>query len=548
MSEGISRRSFLSGGVGLGLAGAALPGLLSACGGNAVVPTSAGKVVLPDDVPAKVPTPQEPGTSAGVRDGYWQYPSELVKSVHDTPGRGGSVTALVIAYVPPPTPLSQNQYWQQLNRNLGVSYQPIITAEGDFPTKLQTVMAASDLPDYILLTPTNATAHLIEFLEDKCEDLSPYLAGSAVKAYPNLANLGNFSWNTATYGGRIYGLPQPRGVFGSNLFILQNLADDAGMSQPKNVDDLERLMKELNQPKAGRWAMGAATLTNYNLSFFYQLFGVPNGWAVDRNGKFTADLETEAAREAIAYARRLFQDGVFHPDANNMTTVQAKDAFYAGQIASYLDGFSAYPSTWEQVALIKPDNKPRVMIPFGHSGGRGSYFFGTGSFGTTALKKAPKSRIEELLRIADYLAAPFGTEENFFLANGVEGVDFTRNAQGAPIVTSKGQTQNALSEGYITSGPSVNVNTQFPDFIRAIHQQEEQLVPLGVVNPTVGLYSETAEDRGSDLATLVDDQLSSIIAGRAPISSLTSLISNWKSQGGEQMRNEYQKSYETNHK
>jgi putative aldouronate transport system substrate-binding protein len=188
------------------------------------------------------------------------------------------------------------------------------------------------------------------------------------------------------------------------------------------------------------------------------------------------------------------------------------------------------------------------MIPFGHSGGKGSYYLGSGSFGTTALKKAPKKRIEELLRVANYLAAPFGTQENFFLTNGVEGVDFTRNSQGAPIATTKGPTQNALSQGYITSSPSVNVNTQYPDFIKAIHQQEQQLVPLGIPNPTIGLYSETAEDRGSDLATLVDDQLSSIIAGRAPISSLSTLIQNWRSQGGEQMRNEFQKSYEANHK
>lgn len=62
--------------------------------------------------------------------------------------------------------------------------------------------------------------------------------------------------------------------------------------------------------------MGAATNSMYNLGFFQQLFGAPNGWSVDKSGKFTSALETEATKEALAYLRQLVGFGVFHPQSN----------------------------------------------------------------------------------------------------------------------------------------------------------------------------------------------------------------------------------------
>jgi putative aldouronate transport system substrate-binding protein len=551
MSARISRRALLRRGAGLGLAGAALPGLLAACA-SALPGASEGTAGrLPGYLAAKVPKPDVAGNDQGLAAGYWHYPSQLVRSVPEVPGNGGEVTALVITYSPPPTPLPQNRYWQELNRRLGVNLQPEIVDEGDWQAKLPTVMAGNSLPDFILMS--GSVPDELAFLEDKCEDLTPYLAGDAVHRYPNLANIPTYSWIPTSLGGRLYGLPQDRGRMGDGLFIQQNLADQVGISQPRTTDELTRLLVGMTQPKQGRWGMGAAVDTIYNLDFFQQIFGAPNNWSVDGEGRFTSAVETEGTKEALAYMRQLFQKGIFHPDANNMTTDQAKNAFYGGQIASYLDGFSAFQTTWHAVAAVDPSFQTRVITPFADSGGRGRYYLGSGTFGVTALKKAPKSRIEELLRVADYLAAPFGTEEYYFINNGIEGVDYTLDAHGNPVITQLGQAEMTLPIGYgghdyITGPPWVYVDTQYPDFIRTVHQEIELQLPLGVADPSVGLYSATSAEQGATLAQLQVDQLSPIVAGRAPMSSYESFIQQWRSQGGDQMRKEYQEAYASEHR
>lgn len=240
---GLTRRSFLRWTAAGALAGTAGLEALTACTTASVHSSSTGgSVKLPTYVAAKIAKPDLPGNAQGVRNEYWHYPQDLVQSVKETPGRGGDVTALVIAYVPPPTPLGQNTYWQQFNQRLGVNFKPTIAAEADWNSKLQTVMAGNDLPDFMLLFPYGSVPHLLTFLQTQCQDLTEFLAGDAVKAYPNLANIPTQAWKVTTYDGRIYGLPQPRGAFGGNMFIHTNLADQAGEKwQPKTADDYMRL-------------------------------------------------------------------------------------------------------------------------------------------------------------------------------------------------------------------------------------------------------------------------------------------------------------------
>lgn len=541
---GLTRRSFL--GVGAGaLAGATLAPLVAACASEPTTGSAGATAALPSYVPAKIPKPDEPGNAQGVSNGYWHYPSQLIQSVHGTPGRGGTVTAFLITYTPPPTPLNQNTFWQDLNRRLGVNFQPSIAASSDYPDKLSALMASNQYPDYMLLT--GAVPNEFAFLEAKCQDLTEFLSGDAVRAYPNLANIPTHAWRNCMFEGRIFGLPQDRGVMANGIFIHQNLFDQVGTSQPRDLADFTRLMKDLTRPKQNQWALGAPAGTIYDSQLFYEVFGAPNVWSVDHQGRFTADIETEAAKEAVAYMRQLKQAGVFYPDANITNTVQCKDLFASGSFAAYLDGFSYYLGAWTTQATVDPKLNVGVLAPFGRNGGKGRYFLGAGSFGVTAMKKAPKGRIQELLRIANYMAAPFGTTEWMFMVNGVKDVDYTL-VDGTPVQTARGKQEMLLPFGYIVGGPVTYVSPQYPDYVKAVHAAQEEMVPLGVPNPAVGLYSNTYAEKGSTLLTLVDDRISAIVDGRSPMSDWGDFVRTWRTQGGDQMRREYEQEYEKSKK
>lgn len=172
---------------------------------------------------------------------------------------------------------------------------------------------------------------------------------------------------------------------------------------------------------------------------------------------------------------------------------------------------------------------------------------GSGSYGFFAIPTSVKSeaRITELLRILDWWAAPFGSEEYTFIVYGVEGLMFTRD--GDAPVPSTDTSVLSLSSGlnYMDQPLEINFYTPgFPDQARLAQRMQEEMIEGSVPDPTLGLYSPTDVSQGGNLTQLVHDTYSSIVVGRKPLSPLNDLKSEWKSQGGEQSRKEFQRALE----
>jgi putative aldouronate transport system substrate-binding protein len=548
-----SRREFLwvtAGGVVV--TAVAGPMLLEACtrAGGGTTTTNSAAVKLPTFVQFNGPPPDVAPKPNGVQAGWFTYPKKLVKSVKEAPLKGSQVTAQVPSFTNPPTPMASNAYWQEFNRQVGGTVTPNITSgNADYTAKVNTIMAGGDLPDYLHIPFSQGilnVPHLAEFLTAKCQDLTPYLSGDAVKDYPNLANLPTYAWKTAVIANAIFGLPVARSNFSnSHLFVQQNRLDQVGISQPKNADEFMQLMKQLTRPQQNQWGIGSHTnQPAFGIGFFQQLFRAPNNWKLGSNGKLTKDWEAEESKSAVAYVKQLYDAGVFLPGSANGSPTQAKVDYISGKMSSVMDTWSAYGGYWtralNQTAI--PGFKVRVMLPFGHDGGRPIYFSGTGGFGVAFMKKSSPDRVRELLRFANYLSAPFGTEEYLFQHSGVQGVHFNYDASGNPVQTSKGVAENQLNLGYVSSPPDVIYNSQTPtaDYVRTAHDQEEALAPLAVADPTIGLYSATAASKGATLNQAVIDRLNDIITGRAPISAYDEMVSSWKTNGGDTIRKEYQ--------
>ena len=60
------------------------------------------------------------------------------------------------------------------------------------------------------------------------------------------------------------------------------------------------------------------------------------------------------------------------------------------------------------------------------------------------------------------------------------------------------------------------------------------------IDPTSTLYSPTYASKGTVLNQMVSTQIGEIVLGRADISSYDQLVSDWKSQGGDQIRSEFE--------
>ncbi len=136
-----------------------------------------------------VPKPDLPGTPDGAEDAYTAYPTQRSTLNLPPPGKGGTLSAFVTTSVAPPKPLEQNPAWQEFNKRATIQLQLNISTITDASTKLPTIIAGNDLPDamYVPPGPIGITG-FPDFLAARCADLTPYLAGEAVKNYPALAN------------------------------------------------------------------------------------------------------------------------------------------------------------------------------------------------------------------------------------------------------------------------------------------------------------------------------------------------------------------------
>ena len=69
---------------------------------------------------------------------------------------------------------------------------------------------------------------------------------------------------------------------------------------------------------------------------------------------------------------------------------------------------------------------------------------------------------------------------------------------------------------------------------------EKAMFPYAQIDPTSTLYSQTFASKGNQLNQLVYNGIGDVVLGRSPMSAVDDVIRDWKSQGGDQMRGEFE--------
>ncbi|MFI5794929.1 sugar ABC transporter substrate-binding protein [Streptomyces sp. NPDC051677] len=545
----MSRRSLLRS-VAAGSAAVAVPGLLTACstGSDDADVSNAGKKLAPWPAYAAPagPRPDLAPTDAGVQAGFTSYPSSLVASAARTPGDGSTVRVLTVTFGTPPKAAAQNQYWRAVEKALGVKIEFTVVPQADYQKKMATVMAGDpdSLPDVINVFSGVTLPREAQFVQRRAEDLTPYLSGAAVKDYPNLAGIPTHAWrDMGRIGGRLYGVPVERPLPGSTLWLNQGLFTEAGMKDGWTSTDFTAVAKKATHGK--QYALGASVGSLFGNAVHAAAHNAPNAWAVDKSGAFHPHYTDDRYKAAVAFQAHLRKNGSYHPDATSISPVDLSTLFLNGTVASLQDGFNAYQSRYlDAEGLLVP----APALPYSVDGTPGGIVAARRSFGYTILKKASKERIQMLLRLLDHLAAPFGTKEWELVHFGVEGVHFTRGKDGSPQATKLGEVENVtnLPFRFLADGPQVLFLPGLPDAVRALHTWQRKVAPVAIRNASFGLKSGTETSQGATLKALMDDTITAVVAGRAPLSEYDEAVKKWRSRGGDRMAGEYAEEYDAN--
>lgn len=533
------RRTLLRGAVAAAGA-AASGGLLAGCGDGKVANNSNNaSVKLPTYQPYHGPKPDLAGSN-GVPDGFLKYPANAPHVAKTPPGDGSTVSSFVQTFSPLAPAVGSNKYWQALNKAMNVNLDMRVVASADYNDKLNTLIAGGDLPDLVQLRGT--INELPNILEAKFADLSPYLGGSAAEEYPFLANLANVFWSTTcVYNGGLFGIPVPRSTMGALTYLRSDLAAARGVDpNPGSYADFEKLCAGLTDTRHNRWALADADAAFF---FIQQMMGVGNNWQY-RNGKLTNTAELPETKQALSDTAKLVKAGYVHPDsfaaATQDLTTNYKQWFNSGAAAIDFDNYTAWPQWYVQNVSGPGFRVSGLMPPDYDSGSKAVTWGGNPTFNLTGFKKASEKRLRALLKVCNWIAAPFGTAEYLLRAYGAEGVDWTFK-NGDPTPTTLGNAEvPGLSVRYIADSPQVLYYPGQAQSTRDAFAFITKALPKAQADPTIGVYSQTYAAKSALLANQLTDARHAVMRGQQPVSSWDDAVKAWRSAGGDQMRTEFQ--------
>ncbi|CAL9442642.1 MULTISPECIES: extracellular solute-binding protein [Streptomyces] len=551
-ASGPSRRSFLA---STAVATAAVAGgvpLLSACGGSdggSRDGTTSGKEaaeLLPAYVAAGVVTPDIPSKN-GSAVGFTSKLdlAELKTSVPKKLGKGGEVTIMSPFWGSPPK--EDNAYYKAMNDLIGVDVVWQNQDGNTYDQKLGAVLASSEVPDVVVVPGWNMTGKIPSAIIGKFADLGPYLSGDAVKEYPNLAAIPTDAWRRSIFGGKLLGLPMPSSyVSGIVPLYRQDIFEKEGYEVPRSCDEFMALAKDATNARAKRWACLDMKWTAFNA------FGVLSGnekslgWnQVD--GKLVYRAETDEYLEALEWTRKLFAAGVVHPDAKlgKSNAADPGPKFAAGEFLVYNQDISQWWSRTAEQATQNPEFKIWGMDFFGHDGGDPTLWAqNPATIFAFVNKKASKSVIRDVLAVANVTAAPYGTKEYMATNYGVEGTHYTVK-DGVPTKTDQGNI-DVMNAYVMVASPAATI--AHPDFPEVAKGQVEWQQRTGAVTKKPTFYGmqivEPARwtNLSNDFEQLEDD----IVRGRKKIGDMQQAVSDWKSKGGDKLRDWYQKILDEN--
>jgi len=542
----------------MGAAGASLlqacspagPAAPAAGGGAPATAGGTGGLKLPTYLPFEGPKPDLAGNPQGLDPAYFKFPADLVKSVPQPPGDGSTVTAITYLTLAPPPPMEQNAAWQAVNKSINATLTMDMPTANDYPAKINVVVAGNDLPDFMYnpttTQPSGVIAGLPQFVKAKCADLTPYLSGDAIKDYPNLAHYNNYTWRSGVVEGKIYALPIARPPIGATMMYRPDLFEKVGITidkAPKNADDFKRMLVAVNRPQENQYGM-ATGQTNFGLTpngFFGGIFRVPNNWRLDSGGKLVKDFESAEYKAQVGFMRDLWAAGVLHPNSSNYPGT-FNDDFMAGRFAVGPSVWGAYVQLWDIEAVRNPTAKIYPMHPFAFDGGKVQYNAGSGNFGITYIKQqSSPDRLKMLLRIANFFAAPFGSQEWLLNYFGVKETDYNFNPEGAPVLTDQGRLELTAVWRYVSS-PAYALFSAYrsQEFAQVSYAAEQAMIGAMEIDPTLGLYSPSAAGQGQLAQDALIAGLNEIVQARRPVSDLDGLVAEWRTKIGDKIRGEFQ--------
>jgi putative aldouronate transport system substrate-binding protein len=284
-----------------------------------------------------------------------------------------------------PDVLTNNIYTKAYEDQLGITLKYDWTAPAaQYDQKLNTQIAANDLPDYV---QCNATQFKMLVDYGVAADLTQVYKDYQIPFISDLMNQDhNAAINQCTIGGKLMALPWVNGnMYGPQLWIRKDWLANLGLQDPKTMDDVISIARAFTKNDPDKDGKN----NTYGLALTKNLFGdgvgdlsgfangyhaYYNGWMDDGSGKLVYSNIQPEFKNALAAVAGMFKEGLIDPEFAVKDGSKIQQDLVSGKLGmTFGDHWLAFAvadtkknspnSDWDILPIPSADTNPtKVML------------------------------------------------------------------------------------------------------------------------------------------------------------------------------------------
>jgi putative aldouronate transport system substrate-binding protein len=467
-----------------------------------------------------------------------------------------------------------NQYTRYIKNKTNISFKLLWYASGaDFTQKLNLAVASNDIPDIMLV---DEVTFLNLAAAGQLEDLSKVYEKYASPLTKELYNsTNNKAIEKATYKGKLMGIPNisVQADAMSFLWVRKDWMEKLNLQAPKTADDIATIAKAfVEKDPDGNGKADTIGLTGYEKAFenggkasFHNFKGLfeaynayPTNWVKDSSGKVVYGSTLPETKQALGKLREMYAAGLIDKefailkDANPNVVSGKSGMFFGPWWATGIisDTFTNNPKADFTPYLIMDakGQKNNLMVPVSNR--------------FIVVKKGMKNPEAAMIYANNFIAAQRKVDPDALK------LDFSIDASYWPIGNATYDYADAverksemLKKAMSGAMKPEELNPEMKDmYDKAMRDKANPrkdikdwkgywgyTVPADVLKQNyTKVYSEytavtkTMERKWANLQKLETEAFFKIVMGDQPLDSFDKFVSDWKSQGGDDITKEVQ--------
>lgn len=432
-----------------------VPILLSACGNSADVDegssasesteyTATDNVATDKSAAGSIANTETPDNVPSSTGAMSESTGETIFSRPDT-SKPRDITEVTIALPSSNLHDEPNEYYDRLisdiNEYTGMKVTWKWYKSSNYEKQLEDDILNGNLADVVLIDRSEV---FLQAMEDGLFwEIGPY-----IDDYDNLSTIPEVSRISASYNGKMYGIPRSSGVVGWGLGYRADWLEKLGLEEPTDWESFCEMLYAFtyNDPDGnGVDDTVGLLLDSYEWPWnvMESWFGVPNVWGADENGNLIHKSQTKEYLNAYKAFRELYAQGLINCGKNGVPGFKElpgrsviRDGYMYSQGGCTIENFTNLVSVQNYFVQQGVTTEENLMIQLQASidTGFGTLVLpinGTGaSEGMLAISTDEVREEEHLKRILQFLNDISDATCSNLIIHGWEGVTYTLNEDG----------------------------------------------------------------------------------------------------------------------